>query len=207
MGNYVFTTEALVEVLRADAEDETSVHDMGGSIMPMMVERKRPRSTTSATTTCPARRTATAATGATSGRWMPTTTPTWTSCVHPIFNLYNAAWPIYTRRASCRRPSSSTAAWRRSRSSAPARSSPARPCAAACSRRMSGERGRVRRGLGAHGQRADRRGRGRPPGDPRQERGRAEVRTSASTWRPTGSATTSSDGGVVVLGKGRAGHG
>src|SRR2546422_660823 len=39
MGNYVFTTEALLEVLRADAEDDNSVHDMGGSIMPLMVKQ------------------------------------------------------------------------------------------------------------------------------------------------------------------------
>ena len=36
MGNYVFTTDALLEALRTDAEDESSVHDMGGSIMPML---------------------------------------------------------------------------------------------------------------------------------------------------------------------------
>ena len=40
MGNYVFTTEALLEDLRADAEDDNSVHDMGGSIMPLMVKRR-----------------------------------------------------------------------------------------------------------------------------------------------------------------------
>src|SRR5436309_928382 len=39
MGNYVFTTEALLDVLKEDAENEDSVHDMGGSIMPMMVKR------------------------------------------------------------------------------------------------------------------------------------------------------------------------
>src|ERR1700755_1577013 len=39
MGNYVFTTEALLEALKVDAEDEDSVHDMGGSIMPMMVKQ------------------------------------------------------------------------------------------------------------------------------------------------------------------------
>jgi glucose-1-phosphate adenylyltransferase len=38
MGNYVFTTEALLEALKVDSEDEDSVHDMGGSIMPMMVK-------------------------------------------------------------------------------------------------------------------------------------------------------------------------
>ena len=39
MGNYVFTTDALLEALRVDAADEDSVHDMGGSIMPMMAEQ------------------------------------------------------------------------------------------------------------------------------------------------------------------------
>ena len=37
MGNYVFTTEALREVVIEDAKDENSKHDMGGSIMPMFV--------------------------------------------------------------------------------------------------------------------------------------------------------------------------
>src|SRR5690606_782077 len=37
MGNYVFTTDALVETLRLDAADDRSVHDMGGSIVPMLV--------------------------------------------------------------------------------------------------------------------------------------------------------------------------
>ena len=39
MGNYVFTTDALLEALRADAADENSVHDMGGSIMPMLADQ------------------------------------------------------------------------------------------------------------------------------------------------------------------------
>src|ERR1700742_3866768 len=39
MGNYVFTTDALLEGWRADAEDDNSVHDMGGSIMPLMVKQ------------------------------------------------------------------------------------------------------------------------------------------------------------------------
>jgi len=37
MGNYVFTTEALREVVIEDAKDENSKHDMGGSIMPVFV--------------------------------------------------------------------------------------------------------------------------------------------------------------------------
>ena len=39
MGNYVFTTGALLEALKQDSEDEGSVHDMGASIMPMMVKQ------------------------------------------------------------------------------------------------------------------------------------------------------------------------
>lgn len=39
MGNYVFSTDVLVEALRIDAGDEGSVHDMGGSIAPMLVEQ------------------------------------------------------------------------------------------------------------------------------------------------------------------------
>lgn len=37
MGNYVFTTEALIDALRIDADDDSSVHDMGGDIVPMLV--------------------------------------------------------------------------------------------------------------------------------------------------------------------------
>jgi len=37
MGNYVFTTEALIEALHADAGDESSRHDIGGNLVPSMV--------------------------------------------------------------------------------------------------------------------------------------------------------------------------
>jgi glucose-1-phosphate adenylyltransferase len=39
MGNYVFTTEALMEAVSADAADEDSKHDIGGNIIPMLVAR------------------------------------------------------------------------------------------------------------------------------------------------------------------------
>ena len=39
MGNYVFSAKALVDVLRADAEDPTSRHDMGGNIVPFFTEQ------------------------------------------------------------------------------------------------------------------------------------------------------------------------
>jgi glucose-1-phosphate adenylyltransferase len=37
MGNYVFSTEALLDVLRTDAAHEDSKHDMGGDIVPQLV--------------------------------------------------------------------------------------------------------------------------------------------------------------------------
>ena len=38
MGNYVFTADALVEALEKDAENPDSRHDMGGDIIPMLVD-------------------------------------------------------------------------------------------------------------------------------------------------------------------------
>lgn len=37
MGNYVMTTSALIEAMHADAQDDSSAHDMGGNIVPMFV--------------------------------------------------------------------------------------------------------------------------------------------------------------------------
>lgn len=39
MGNYVFSTEALIDALRLDAGDDGSVHDMGGNIIPLLVDK------------------------------------------------------------------------------------------------------------------------------------------------------------------------
>ena len=39
MGNYVFTTSTLIEAVTADARDEGSRHDLGGDIIPMLVEQ------------------------------------------------------------------------------------------------------------------------------------------------------------------------
>ena len=74
MGNYVFTKDVLIEALRVDAGDSTSIHDMGGNIIPMLTE------TTSRKTSCPGPRTVISDTGGMSGRWTATTTRTWTWC-------------------------------------------------------------------------------------------------------------------------------
>ncbi|MCU0282920.1 MAG: glucose-1-phosphate adenylyltransferase [Candidatus Nanopelagicales bacterium] len=39
MGNYIFTREWLVETLRADAADDSSVHDMGGNVIPALTSQ------------------------------------------------------------------------------------------------------------------------------------------------------------------------
>ena len=38
MGNYVFTTQTLVDAVSADAADEQSKHDLGGNIIPTLVD-------------------------------------------------------------------------------------------------------------------------------------------------------------------------
>ncbi|MDQ1733569.1 MAG: glucose-phosphate adenylyltransferase [Pseudonocardiales bacterium] len=97
MGNYLFTTEALVEALRADADDPTSVHDMGGSIMPWMVDRERAWVYDFNSNEVPG------STERDRAYWRDVGTMDAyydanmdLVSVHPIFNLYNANWPIYT---------------------------------------------------------------------------------------------------------------
>ncbi|PMC61965.1 glucose-1-phosphate adenylyltransferase [Corynebacterium xerosis] len=97
MGNYVFTTDALVEAIKRDSENEDSDHDMGGDIIPMLVgegeayvydfkdnyvagETERDK-----------------------GYWRDVGTIDAfyeanmdLISVHPVFNLYNKKWPIHT---------------------------------------------------------------------------------------------------------------
>jgi glucose-1-phosphate adenylyltransferase len=98
MGNYIFTTEALVEALRADADDPTSVHDMGGSIMPSMVERERAWVYDFNSNEVPG------STDRDRAYWRDVGTMDAyydahmdLVSVHPIFNLYNDNWRIYTQ--------------------------------------------------------------------------------------------------------------
>jgi glucose-1-phosphate adenylyltransferase len=39
MGNYIFTASALVDAVTTDAADSSSAHDLGGSLVPLMVTR------------------------------------------------------------------------------------------------------------------------------------------------------------------------
>jgi glucose-1-phosphate adenylyltransferase len=95
MGNYVFTTEALIEALRIDAGDSGSVHDMGGNIIPMMVEQGAAEVYDFADNEVPG------TTDRDRGYWrdVGTLDAYYDShmdlvSVHPVFNLYNRQWPI-----------------------------------------------------------------------------------------------------------------
>lgn len=101
MGNYVFTTGALVDALRSDAADSSSVHDMGGSIIPAFVARGTANVYDFARNEVPG------ATERDRGYWRDVgTIDSYYDAhmdlisVHPIFNLYNSDWPIHTQLPS-----------------------------------------------------------------------------------------------------------
>jgi glucose-1-phosphate adenylyltransferase len=97
MGNYVFSTDALIDVVTSDAEDETSAHDIGGNLIPMLVERGEARVYDFATNDIPG------ATDRDRGYWRDVGTLDAYYDAHmdlvsvsPTFNLYNYEWPIHT---------------------------------------------------------------------------------------------------------------
>ncbi|WP_229397987.1 glucose-1-phosphate adenylyltransferase [Micromonospora okii] len=97
MGNYVFTTKALCEAVERDAADKTSKHDMGGSIIPMLVERGEANVYDFRDNEVPG------STDRDRGYWRDVgTLDSFYDAhmdlinVHPVFNLYNFEWPIYT---------------------------------------------------------------------------------------------------------------
>ena len=106
MGNYVFSTEALLDALHTDAANEDSKHDMGGDIVPMLVGQNARRCTTSSPTRCPAR------TGA-ERYWRDVGTidlyaATWTLCDRPRSTSTTTGGRSSRTSPRTRRPSSST---------------------------------------------------------------------------------------------------
>ena len=75
MGIYVFTARFLFEQLCRDATDPDSAHDFGRNIIPSIIDSHR-------VFAFPFRDENRKGTriGATSGRWTPTSKPTWTWC-------------------------------------------------------------------------------------------------------------------------------
>ncbi|GAA2800681.1 glucose-1-phosphate adenylyltransferase [Crossiella cryophila] len=97
MGNYVFRTETLLEALRQDSANPDSDHDMGGDIIPMLVERDQAAVYDFADNNVPG------ATDRDRGYWRDVgTLDAYYDAhmdlvsIHPVFNLYNQAWPIRT---------------------------------------------------------------------------------------------------------------
>jgi len=97
MGNYVFTTDVLVEALRADAVEDASAHDMGGDIVPSLVKAGQAQAYNFLDNEVPG------ADPRDAGYWRDVGTLDSyfeahldLCAVHPIFNLYNDKWPILT---------------------------------------------------------------------------------------------------------------
>jgi glucose-1-phosphate adenylyltransferase len=97
MGNYVFRTDVLLEALRADAANPESLHDMGGDIIPMLVNNGSAMVYDFDDNEVPG------ATERDRGYWrdVGTLDAYYDShqdlvSVHPVFNLYNHRWPIRT---------------------------------------------------------------------------------------------------------------
>jgi glucose-1-phosphate adenylyltransferase len=97
MGNYVFKADALVEALTADAADEGSKHDIGGDIIPMLVDRAEADVYDFAVNEVPG------ATDRDRSYWRDVGTLDAyydahmdLTSIEPIFNLYNHRWPIHT---------------------------------------------------------------------------------------------------------------
>jgi glucose-1-phosphate adenylyltransferase len=97
MGNYVFTSDALVEALRKDAVNDQSRHDMGGDIIPLLVRERSAQVYDFLTNEVPG------ALERDAGYWRDVGTldsyfeAHMDLCaIEPVFNLYNDRWPIYT---------------------------------------------------------------------------------------------------------------
>jgi glucose-1-phosphate adenylyltransferase len=97
MGNYVFTTDALIDAVTEDAADESSDHDMGGNIVPTLVGRGQAQVYDFSRNDVPG------ASEVERGYWRDVGTLDAYFAAHmdlisiePEFNLYNREWPILT---------------------------------------------------------------------------------------------------------------
>ena len=97
MGNYVFTADVLRKIVTEDARDDTSQHDVGGNLIPMLVERGEAEVYDFTENEVPG------ATERDHGYWrdVGTLDAFWEAhmdliSIDPVFNLYNREWPILT---------------------------------------------------------------------------------------------------------------
>jgi glucose-1-phosphate adenylyltransferase len=99
MGNYVFTTKALCESVEEDAKNPASKHDMGGNIIPMLVERGEANVYDFRDNEVPGSEDRDRA----YWRDVGSLDSYYDAhmdliAIHPVFNLYNFKWPIYTEQ-------------------------------------------------------------------------------------------------------------
>ncbi len=97
MGNYVFNGSVLREIVSLDAQDESSDHDMGGDIIPALVDAGEARVYDFSSNEVPGQ------SEREHGYWRDVgTLDAYYAAnmdlisVDPVFDLYNDAWPIYT---------------------------------------------------------------------------------------------------------------
>ncbi len=97
MGNYVFTTRSLIEAVTLDAADDSSNHDVGGDIIPMLVDQGAAHVHDFSDNKVPGE------TANDHGYWRDVGTLDAYYESHmdlvsakPRFSLYNDRWPIYT---------------------------------------------------------------------------------------------------------------
>ena len=97
MGNYLFSTDVLIEALRKDAASPSTRHDMGGDIIPMLVDEGSAQVYNFMTNEVPG------ANPRDAGYWRDVGTLDSYFDAHmdlcavlPVFNLYNDRWPIFT---------------------------------------------------------------------------------------------------------------
>lgn len=95
MGNYVFTTDALIKALKDDEQNPESTHDMGGDIIPYFVAKGEAHVYDFSNNLVPG------STERDRGYWRDVGTIDAfyeahmdLISVHPVFNLYNQQWPI-----------------------------------------------------------------------------------------------------------------
>jgi glucose-1-phosphate adenylyltransferase len=97
MGIYVFSTEALIDAVTQDADDDDSRHDLGGNVIPSLVAEKQAHVYDFVSNDVPG------ATEDERGYWRDVGTLDAYYEAHmdlvrtvPAFNLYNSAWPIHS---------------------------------------------------------------------------------------------------------------
>ncbi len=105
MGNYVFDADVLRDVVTKDADDDASAHDMGGDIVPSFVERGEGYVYDFINNEIPG------STERDHAYWRDVGTIDAyyeahmdLVAIHPIFNLYNEDWPIYTSTEGAQPP-------------------------------------------------------------------------------------------------------